>query len=255
MHLKRVVFRHEKYPTRDHYPFSLEVFQRTKSLTFDTPVTIFLGENGSGKSTLLKALCRKCGIPIWKYGKGIRCEHNRHAEKLFEAIDIERENGAVPGSFFSAQIFQDFAELLDEWAATDPGMLRYFGGRSLLTQSHGQSFMSYFRARYRIRGIYFLDEPETALSPGSQLELLKVLAAMGGEGRAQFIVATHSPIILAAPGARIYSFDSVPVKAVDYEKTGHYRIYRDFMENREEFLQDPDERRKARRLTGEAPSE
>ena len=117
------------------------------------------------------------------------------------------------------------------------GQLRYFGGHSLMNLSHGQSLMSYFRSRYRIRGLYFLDEPETALSPKSQLELLAVLTEMSRAGHAQFIIASHSPMLLACPGADIYSFDSAPVSRIRYEDTEHYRVYREFMENRERYLQ------------------
>jgi predicted ATPase len=96
--------------------------------------------------------------------------------------------------------------------------------------------MSFFKARYRIRGLYLLDEPETALSPKSQLELLKVVGDMGSAGHAQFIIATHSPILMACPEAKIYSFNHIPLKQVDYEETEYYQIYRDFMEDREKYL-------------------
>jgi len=100
----------------------------------------------------------------------------------------------------------------------------------------GQSIMSFFRARYRIKGLYLLDEPETALSPKTQLDLLALLTRMGKAGHAQFIIATHSPILLACPDAGIYSFDHIPVRPVAYEETDHYRIFKDFMENRQRYL-------------------
>ena len=96
--------------------------------------------------------------------------------------------------------------------------------------------MSFFKARYRFKGLYLLDEPETALSPKSQLELLQVLKDNSEAGHAQFIIATHSPILMACPGATIYSFDDTPVKTIDYERTEHYRIYRDFMKDRSKYL-------------------
>jgi predicted ATPase len=96
--------------------------------------------------------------------------------------------------------------------------------------------MSYFESRYKIKGLYLLDEPETALSPKSQLKLLEVLTRMGRAGHAQFIVATHSPILLACPGATIYSFDHCPVEPVRYEETSHYQIYAAFMKDREQYL-------------------
>lgn len=124
------------------------------------------------------------------------------------------------------------------WEADNPGQIEYFGGKSLLTQSHGQSLMSFFKARYKIRGLYLLDEPETALSPKSQLGLLKLLQEMSALGHAQFIIATHSPILLAFPGANIYSFDHRPVKTIPYEDTEHYQVYKRFMENPNRYLEE-----------------
>jgi predicted ATPase len=120
--------------------------------------------------------------------------------------------------------------------AADPGQLKYWGGKSLMTQSHGQSTMSYFKARYQIEGLYLLDEPETALSARTQLEFLRILVEASRAGHAQFIMATHSPILLACPGAIIYSFDHAPIRPVSYEETDHYRIYQAFMEDRQGYL-------------------
>jgi predicted ATPase len=150
---------------------------------------------------------------------------------LFLYLETEWADGVVPGSFFSSQIFRNFAVLVEMWEADNPGQIDYFGGKSLVAQSHGQSIMSFFRSRYRIKGLYLLDEPETALSPKSQLELLKLLQEMSGLGHAQFIIATHSPILLACPGSVIYSFDHSPVKTIHYEDTEHYQIYKSFMKN------------------------
>ena len=106
-----------------------------------------------------------------------------------------------------------------------------------MTQSHGQSLMSFFRTRYRIKGLYLLDEPETALSPKTQVGLLNILQEMSQAGHAQFIIATHSPILLACPGAEIYSFDSSPVTQIEYEETEHYQIYKNFMEDRKQYIE------------------
>jgi len=232
MHLKKIRLIPEKYPTKFFYPFNLEIFEVTQSLTFLSPVTFFVGENGSGKSTLLKAICQRCGVHIWEETERLRFQPNPFENELYKAIEIEWANGSVPGSYFGSQIFQNFAHILDEWAIVDPKMLGYFGGKSLIAQSHGQSLMSYFTSRYQRKGIYFLDEPETALSPKSQLELLQLLKQMAAAGHAQFIIATHSPILLSCGEAEIFSFDSVSVEKIKYEETEHFLVYRDFFKNR-----------------------
>jgi predicted ATPase len=165
-----------------------------------------------------------------------RSEPNPYEEMLFHYLQVEWADGVVPGSFFSSQIFRNFAQLVDMWESDNPGQIEYFGGKSLLTQSHGQSLMSFFKSRYKLKGLYLLDEPETALSPKSQLELLKLLQEMGGLGHAQFIIATHSPILMACPGSVIYSFDHSPVKIIRYEDTEHYQVYKSFMKNPDKYL-------------------
>ncbi|MFC1515723.1 AAA family ATPase [Thermodesulfobacteriota bacterium] len=231
MHLNEVTISTERYPTTEHYPFNLPTFHQTKQLVFHSPVSFFVGENGTGKSTLLRAICRKCDIHIWEGVARRRYDVNPYEGELHTAIDVRWTNGAVPGSFFASELFKNFAQLIDEWAVANPGQLEYFGGKSLLTQSHGQSLMSFFRSRYQIKGLYLLDEPETALSPKTQLELLGLLKEMSRAGHAQFVIATHSPILMACPGARIYSFDGIPIREMDYKETAHFKIYHSFMEN------------------------
>ena len=236
VHLKRVTLMLEKYPTDKYYPFTLPVLRQTRSVKLDSAVTCFVGENGSGKSTLLKAIARAARIHIWQTEWGTRCRVNPVEELLYKYLRLEWVDGPVPGSFFGSDVFRDFAKIVEEWSVSDPGQLKYYGGKSLITQSHGESLMSYFRNRYRIKGLYLLDEPETALSPKSQLELLKILRAQGASGDAQFIVATHSPILLACRGAGIYSFDSVPLRPISYKETDHYRIYKAFLEDPDKYV-------------------
>lgn len=238
IHLKAVELLQQKFPTTDHYPFTLEILNKTKKITFDAPVTIFVGENGSGKSTLLEALTRGAGIHIWSFSQGTRYKVNRYEKLLHNCLSLEWTNGMVPGAFFGSETFRDFKRLLDEWAASDPGQFKYFGGESLVTLSHGQSMMTYFRSRYQLKGIYFLDEPETALSPQSQLELLDILGEYSWAGHAQFILATHSPILMACKDAKIYSFDHLPARVVHYEETPHYKLYKNFLLNRIPGAQD-----------------
>jgi len=236
MHLKSISLQPEKYPTREHYPFNLPIFRQTKRIDLVTPVTFFVGENGTGKSTLIEAVSRASGIFIWKNPEGLRYKRNPYEKALHFFVKLEWVNGRVPGSYFSSETYRYFAYAVDEWAVAEESQLDYFGGKSLVTQSHGQSLMSYFRSRYQIRGLYLLDEPETALSPTSQLDLLKLLTEMGHAGHAQFIIATHSPILMACPGATIYNFDKLPLQRIPYEETDHYRIYKEFLLNRDKFL-------------------
>ncbi len=236
MHLKNITLHPEKYPACTSYPFNLPIFHETKQIQLDSAVTLFAGENGTGKSTLLEALATACNIHIWRNSERPRPDHNPYEDMLHKYISVEWVNGRVPGSFFGSNIFQHFVELLDAWAATDRGQLNYFGGKSLTIQSHGQSLMSFFRSRYQIKGLYLLDEPETGLSPRSQIELLDIVKNIGDAGHAQFIIATHSPLLLACPSARIYSFDQKQVAPVLYENTDNYRIYNSFLEDRRKSL-------------------
>jgi predicted ATPase len=231
LHLRKVKLLSDQYPTKEYYPFNIDVLQQTRDIEFPSAVTFFIGENGSGKTTLLEALARRCNIHIWGGADFTRSEPNPYEEMLFLSLRVEWTDGSIPGSFFSSQIFRNFAQLVEIWEADNPGQIDYFGGKSLVAQSHGQSIMSYFRSRYKIKGLYLIDEPETALSPKSQLQLLRLLQEMSSLGHAQFIIATHSPILLACPGSMIYSFDHCPVKAVRYEETEHFQVYKDFMEN------------------------
>lgn len=237
MHLQGIDIQHERFPVHDAYPFSLAILQQTPSLPLTKAVTFFVGENGSGKSTLLRAVAQRCRIHMWQGMERTRHAYNLYEDKLYRALDLTWAGGPVPGSYFSSQNFQEFAKLLDQWASSDPGLLDHFGGQSLMTQSHGQVLMAFFRSRYPRRGLYLLDEPETALSPKSQLALLRLLLQTAREHQAQFLIATHSPILLACPDAEIFSFDRAPIGPIPYEETESYRIYRDFLEDRKAFVE------------------
>lgn len=236
MHIRKITLFPDKYPTNQYYPFNLETLLKTTHIEFCSSVTIFSGENGSGKSTILEAISRKCGIHIWRNIEARRFDINPHEENLFRYIGVEWSNGRVPGSFFSGEIFRDFSRALEEWAVSDPAMLSFFGGKSLMTQSHGQSLMSFFKSRYHIKGLYLLDEPETALSPRSQIELLNVINDMSHAGHAQFIIASHSPILMACPGAEILSFNHIPIEKIEYEDTDHFQLYKSFMEDKGKYI-------------------
>jgi predicted ATPase len=238
MHLKKLVIESDRFPTRRCYPFSIPILNSPTELEFTSPVVFFVGENGSGKSTLLEAITRKCGVHIWDKLKRHVAHENPFETRLADYISVSWANGRVPGSLFRAETFHDFADFIDDVSLCDPGRLKYHGGQILNTLSHGEGIMSYFSHRYHITGLYFLDEPEAALSPSRQLEFLSLFQKLEAEGHAQFIIATHSPILLAYPGAQIFSFDSDRIEQLAYEDTAHYRIYKQFFDDRTRFFMD-----------------
>lgn len=238
MHAEKIIIQAGRFPRRDCYPFNIRQFHETGEILLKKPVTFFVGENGSGKSTLLKAIARRCGIHIWDEPERTRCVINPLEDELYRHVDVTWTGGPVPGSFFASEIFHHFAKNLDEWASITPDLLKYYGDKSLLTQSHGQYHMAYFVSRYRLKGLYLLDEPENALSPATQVRFLRVLADAAARGNAQFIIATHSPILMALPGADILSFDHSPISSVPYEETPHFRVYRDVINNRERYFKE-----------------
>jgi predicted ATPase len=237
MYITRVRINMEDYPTDCCYPFNVSILKETPQLRLRRPSAFFVGENGSGKSTLLDAIARKCGMHIWHKPKRHLAHENPYEDRLADYIDLTWANGRVSGSLFRAETFYDLADFLDDLALCDPGRLKYHGGRLLNVLSHGEGILSYFSGRFRLKGLYILDEPEAALSPASQVRFLKLLQQLEDEGHAQFIMATHSPILLAYPGAQIFSFDSDHVTEVSYEETAHYRIYKQFFTDSNAFLE------------------
>jgi predicted ATPase len=236
MFITKVRINSDSFPTDRIYPFSVPAIRRTPELAFCQPVAFFVGENGSGKSTLLEAITRKCGIHIWDKPRRHLAHENPFEDALARFVSVTWANGRVPGSLFRAETFHDFADFLDDVALCDPGRLKYHGGRILNTLSHGEGILSYFSGRFQVKGLYFLDEPESALSPASQVKFLNLLHRFSSEGHAQFIIATHSAILLACPGAQIFSFDSTRIEEVSYEDTAHYRICEGFFRDRAAFL-------------------
>lgn len=214
----------------DEFPFNIPAFSRGIDLPIRSKVTFFVGENGSGKSTLLEALAECCGFSP----EGGNRDHNRErfAERspLAQALRLSWLPKVTEGFFMRAESFYNFASYIDEVSN-----LRAYGGKSLHEQSHGESFIALFSNRFE-QGLYILDEPEAALSPQRQLTFLKIIHDLATPGHAQFLIATHSPIILSYPEAVIFSLDGETITEIAYRETEHYLITRDFLNAPERFF-------------------
>ncbi len=223
----------ERLPPTSEYPFNLP-FVSTLHLQFAAPVTFFAGENGSGKSTLLEAIAALCRLPV---SGGSRNEeastHGPEQESsLRQALRASFFQRPTDGFFLRAEFAAYFASLLDERRA-DPSFsgnpYSRYGGRSLHVQSHGEAFLAILQNRFQ-EGIFLLDEQESARSPQRQVELLSLLHDMVAEGRSQFLIATHSPVLMTYPGAQIINFDDSALPVVALQDTAHYRVTRGILE-------------------------
>jgi predicted ATPase len=212
------------------YPFRIRAFSQGIDLPLRSTVTYFVGENGSGKSTLLEALAECCGFNP----EGGNRDHHRatFAERspLAQALRLSWRPKITQGFFMRAESFYNFATYIEQ--VSD---LRAYGGTSLHEQSHGESFMSLFANRFE-QGIYLLDEPEAALSPQRQLSFLKIVHDLATAGQAQFLIASHSPILLSYPGAVLFDLDGDCIQEIDYRDTKHFLITRDFLNAPERFF-------------------
>jgi predicted ATPase len=227
--LRRIESLPEKFdPTA--FPFDLRAFSRGIDLDLRAKVTFFVGENGSGKSTLLEALAECCGFNP----EGGSRDHHREAfadrSPLAQALRLTWSPKVSEGFFLRAESFYNLANYLEE--VSD---MRRYGGRSLLAQSHGESFLALFKHRFE-QGLYILDEPEAALSPQRQLSFLKIIHDLSTPGHAQFLIATHSPIILSYPGAVLFDLDGDTIEEIEYRDTRHFLITRDFLNSPERFF-------------------
>lgn len=238
MFLKRIELLHDRIDSYQQYPFSIPSIQSLKSLDIKNNVTFLVGENGSGKSTLLEAIADKCGFNTAGGSRNNTYKVDRSESALGEYIRLSWLPKVSNGFFLRAESFYHFASHIDEIGEGHKSIYDSYGGTSLHEQSHGESFISLFANRFSGKGIYLLDEPEAALSPQRQLAFLRIIHDLVVSGESQFIIATHSPILLGYPNATIYSFDDGTIEEVNYEETSHYQITKYFLENRERFLRD-----------------
>ncbi|MGF7080738.1 AAA family ATPase [Mucilaginibacter sp. UYCu711] len=214
-------------------------------LSLTSNVTFFVGENGSGKSTLLEGIAEQCGFSL----RGGNRNHNLNTGYRFEGYEsplakhislIWSSRRINEGFFMRAESFFNFATYIDELIAEadirdKKRILDAYGGRSPHEQSHGESFLSLFNNQFD-NGIYILDEPEAALSPARILAFMSVIHELDKSGRAQFIIATHSPMLLCYPGATIYQFDDNGMGETSYEETEHFTLTKSFLNNPGAYL-------------------
>ena len=219
------------------YPFTIPKFSREFTLELSRPISFFVGENGGGKSTLLEGLAGKIGFNM-RGGNRDHASADAPAEDtpLMAALRLSWLPKVNTGFFMRAESFFNFASYIDDVSGGNPKLLRSYGGKPLNTQSHGESFPALFANKFRERGVYLLDEPEAALSPLRQLGFLSVLHHLEKTGLAQFIIASHSPILLSYPGAEILSFDEEEIKPMSYAETEHYKVTKAFLNSPESHL-------------------
>jgi predicted ATPase len=229
-YLKRVWIDEERIPDREAYPFCLPMFREPNfEVEFDAPVTIVVGENGTGKSTLLEGIAALAGFDEAGGGPGYRpVDHSNALEEngglLAQAMKASWLPKVGQGWFFRAESFFSVARYLDD-AARESGEL----GPDFLSHSHGEGFMRFFDERCQSPGMFFFDEPESALSMSRQFEFLKLLKRMQDAGNSQVIMATHSPILMALPDARLLRLEKYGLRPVTLEDTDHYRMMREFI--------------------------
>jgi predicted ATPase len=229
-------------PSFDRYPFSIDIIKNMHELYFSTKVTFFVGENGTGKSTLLEAIAVNAGFGVEGGSKNISFQSSSYgnmysaARSLGDHLTLSWRMKPRDGYFFRAESFFNVATHID-YLEKECGGFAYgpYGGKSLHEQSHGESFLAFFQNRLGREGFFILDEPEAALSPQRQLALLVILHEMRNT-QVQFIIATHSPILLAYPGATIYSCDSGIIKSIAYTDTDHYQITKEFLNNPDRYF-------------------
>lgn len=220
----------------DAYPIQLPAIGARFSMDFPTPVTFFVGENGSGKSTVLEGLAVACGFHASGGSRNNVYEYQRTESPLADALRLTWNKKMNHGFFLRAESFFNFASYIDESQQLGVGdFLQPYGGRSLHHMSHGESFLALVQNRFT-HGMFFLDEPEAALSPTRQLTFLAFLHALESSGKCQFVIATHSPILLAYEPATIYRFGEEGLSTVKYKDTEHYRVTKDFLDAPESYV-------------------
>jgi predicted ATPase len=234
-YLRSVELKRDNIKCFSKYPFCLPTIKNLSSLEFHPKVTFIVGENGTGKSTILEAIATAYGFN--PEGGTINFNFssmNTHSE-LYKYIKLVKGvKKPKDGFFLRAESFYNLATNIDELDREEPGLVSSYGGQSLHKLSHGESFFAVFMNRFGGNGLYILDEPEAALSPSRQMSMLTRMHELVNLG-SQFIISTHSPIIMAYPESTIYEIKD-NIEVVKYEETENYQVMRSFINNKNKML-------------------
>jgi len=241
IHIDRIFLNEKRERNLAEYPFTIPVVRNFKEIEFRKPVTFIIGENGTGKSTLLEAFAVGYGFNPEGGSKNFNFSTRSSHSELYNFLRISKTpNYAKDGYFLRAESYYNVAteiEKLDAGGGRGRPIIDYYGGKSLHKQSHGESFFALLMHRLGGNGMYMFDEPEAALSPSRLLTFLVRMDDLAKQN-SQFIIATHSPILMAYPNAEIFEIKNGKLKKTIYEETEHYKITKYFMNNPQKMLQD-----------------
>jgi len=238
-YIRAVNLKNEQIFSYDHFPLNLPVIRNFQEITFHPSVTYIIGENGMGKSTLLEGIAIALGFNPEGGTLNFNFSSYDSHSNLDEYLQIIKGvNRAKDSFFFRAETFYNIAtniEELDKEPLSGPKIIDSYGGKSLHEQSHGESFFAAFMERFQGNGLYILDEPEAALSPLRQMSMLARMNELVNQG-SQFIISTHSPVIMAYPNAKIIQLTENGMSDTKLEDTNHYSIMKQFFENKDRLL-------------------
>lgn len=235
--LKKITLLRDRVHDWTAYPFSVATIGCLEELIFRSRICFFAGENGTGKSTLLEAIAAHYGLGREGGNRNFSndsTQSNHSVDPLVKALRLSFDRRTGAGFFLRAESLFNSASHIDAM-----GVNEFYGGKSLHSRSHGETFFSVLELRFQRNGLFLLDEPEAALSPQRQLALIVLIHDVLRKHRdAQFIISSHSPILLGYPNAQILSFDEGSIHEIDYEHTPPMQIVRRFVNDRENFLLD-----------------
>lgn len=216
------------------YPFNIPAIQKINTIDFHPNITFLIGENGVGKSTILEAIAINLGFNAEGGNQNVNFRTEHTSSILHKHLKLVRSHKRPQeGYFLRAESFYNVASYMDSIASPSA---QGYGGKSLHHQSHGESFLSVLKHKFHGNGLYLLDEPEAALSPTRQMSVLAIIDQLIKKN-SQFIIATHSPILLSYPNAKIYQICDSGVQEVKYTETEHYTITRNFLNYHNNMLE------------------